>query len=558
MPKQISQIKLTNFKAFNGDFDLNLSGRSFLGYGANGSGKSSFYWALYTFLQSSMKQQDDVVKYFDQGRKENLVNIFCGQPDDAAISITLTEIATGHAEKLTISKKQHETDTPEIKKINLASDFVTYRALFDFYNFTNSESVDLWPVFEKEILHFCVSPLGINLYEAWIYLRDNDPQKENKTKGLRGRHAKTTYDKFGTECQDLSVALELLLSDINPLAQKIYNKHFKDDDIAISFSLKLTRPLEYLFSKRHFVIPSIGLDISVDRSSIHRPQSFLNESKLTQIALSIRLAASKAMLHDSELALLVIDDLLISLDMDNRMTVADIILTDFKDHQKIILTHDMGFFREFKRCIDEDENWFFGKFFGTAKGGIKIECQKDDIEKAKSYIAGHDLEEAAVCLRRAAENTARAYREWAEKKRIRPGEFHTLTEHLKAVRGQMEKKIPLKFYDKVVNGIPEGCIDKLFPQDDSDLETDSTLSAQHKGILKTQRSRLKQLLSVEHREAIGTIELIDKVIRMKDRVLNPAAHDGSPPLYQKEVEKALRLIERLHTVLNKHKMKEGN
>jgi len=45
------------------------------------------------------------------------------------------------------------------------------------------------------------------------------------------------------------------------------------------------------------------------------------------------------------------------------------------------------------------------------------------------------------------------------------------------------------------------------------------------------------------------METIDAVIRMKDRVLNPAAHWGEAPLYQAELDKALKLITRLEQVL---------
>jgi wobble nucleotide-excising tRNase len=67
--------------------------------------------------------------------------------------------------------------------------------------------------------------------------------------------------------------------------------------------------------------------------------------------LSVRFAASLVNLHDSDLKLLVLDDLLVSLDMSNRMKVVEIFLSGtFDNYQKIILTHDYGFFREFARA----------------------------------------------------------------------------------------------------------------------------------------------------------------------------------------------------------------
>ena len=59
MKRLLQQIEIRNFKAFR-DFALTLDGRHLLLYGANGSGKSSLYWALYTFLQSARKQQNEI------------------------------------------------------------------------------------------------------------------------------------------------------------------------------------------------------------------------------------------------------------------------------------------------------------------------------------------------------------------------------------------------------------------------------------------------------------------------------------------------------------------
>ena len=64
---RIQRIEAKAFKAFK-HLDFKLDGRNLLAYGANGSGKSSLYWTLYTFLQSAQKQPTDVAKYFDKDR----------------------------------------------------------------------------------------------------------------------------------------------------------------------------------------------------------------------------------------------------------------------------------------------------------------------------------------------------------------------------------------------------------------------------------------------------------------------------------------------------------
>lgn len=43
-------------------------------------------------------------------------------------------------------------------------------------------------------------------------------------------------------------------------------------------------------------------------------------------------------------------------------------------------------------------------------------------------------------------------------------------------------------------------------------------------------------------KALESIDALDAVLDMKDRVLNPAAHWDETPLYDAEVKKALKLI----------------
>ena len=74
MKSRLHKIEIKNFKAFR-EFTLNLEGRHLLIYGANGAGKSSLYWALYTFLQSARKPKNSIAKYFDPAGLESLLNI---------------------------------------------------------------------------------------------------------------------------------------------------------------------------------------------------------------------------------------------------------------------------------------------------------------------------------------------------------------------------------------------------------------------------------------------------------------------------------------------------
>ena len=161
MKTRLHRIEITSFKAFR-VFSLKLEGRHLLVYGPNGSGKSSIYWALFLFFRSARKQpQGHISKYFDSAKYENLLNIHeQGEPTPIPGRITLTFRGTGTNLDTTypISETDHGTfQKPEILKANLASDFITYKFCFGFSDFKNSQKFNLWPLFEKEILPFCVS-----------------------------------------------------------------------------------------------------------------------------------------------------------------------------------------------------------------------------------------------------------------------------------------------------------------------------------------------------------------------------------------------------------------
>lgn len=89
--------------------------------------------------------------------------------------------------------------------------------------------------------------------------------------------------------------------------------------------------------------PKIGIEIKEDGNLINKPQSYFNEAKLTAIALAVRFAAmsTTAITPGSFCAL---DDMLISLDMSNRMKVIKYLLNVIAPKYKLyVLTHDRLF-----------------------------------------------------------------------------------------------------------------------------------------------------------------------------------------------------------------------
>ena len=139
--KKIDELTLENFKFFRGLETLKFNSKNILVYGENGSGKSSLYWALYTFMQSSLKEDNEIKKYFNNQHPERLINIFKEDDDKSSIKLTLkNKLNIKSTYEISFDNINTNKGDKEILKANLASDFINYRLLSKLYNFLASLS----------------------------------------------------------------------------------------------------------------------------------------------------------------------------------------------------------------------------------------------------------------------------------------------------------------------------------------------------------------------------------------------------------------------------------
>lgn len=149
----INKIHITGFKAFPDDFELELNGKHLLMYGENGSGKSSIYYALHCIFQAPLKS-DAGKKYFDVSNEQHLKNIY----NLAVDSKIWIDFDGRHPFIYKIDKNGYNTTLINGKHplpANINGCFINHQFLFHFFYFRNSQSINLFPVFIKDILSFC-------------------------------------------------------------------------------------------------------------------------------------------------------------------------------------------------------------------------------------------------------------------------------------------------------------------------------------------------------------------------------------------------------------------
>ena len=448
---KIQQILITNLKHFKGEFPIELDGKNLLLYGENGSGKSSIYWALHLFYQSCLKTQDisGAGKYFDPNNDENLRNAYVAATDKSGVEIVFRMEGTTIDLPFHDTNFQIDTDSAASNKFMRfslqSSDFVSYKSLASLYDFRNSQICDLTSLFEREIFSTMDLPAkvrdldgnigGDSNISAWwsamkhhfatlprrsvnskVLIIDSDPYtkfdellrffnkllKNNFLDDINNRANRILRDDFNVPYR---VELELKDAKFNQLVRNPGAKRSHRDN-------SLTAPRILLKMKwMDDQLPAASHEMKVEH-----PQSFFNEAKLTIATFAIRLAIIEMKYAGTAVdsaPIICFDDLLISLDMGNRIPVAERILKCANDYQLLIFTHDMSLYNLFMSLITEDDRrdkWLCYELYNvlddvndSTSTNPHLCVSKSYIEKAKYAWQHHDIPAAVNYLRKETE-----------------------------------------------------------------------------------------------------------------------------------------------------------
>lgn len=417
--QRIHKLILKNFKFFYGEAPLNFECKNILLYGENGSGKSCIYWAIYTFLQSVLKTKNkDISKYFDKSKTENLINHFA--LDDESFIKVQFKAEDGTITEKTISKDVINTKSDTlVKEATFSSDLMNYKILAKMHNFRNSQEIDWFPLFESEVLpfitfrepfvHYNGTTGNNNAADWWTFLNKNKPDRYYKNSD-EYRAYQNLISKFNRE-------FKYFLNTITESANEILNETFKQNyKITFDFTGYWYGQWSYGSKYRRSKNPTLKINVEINhdllpdgKAKITKPHIFLNEAKLTAIALSVRFAILKEKYITEAPKILVLDDLLISLDMSNRDMVLDYVLSEFSDYQMIIMTHDRHFYelnRHKIKTLNQDNHWKYLELYEYEKDGIPqpiVVESETYLDKAKKYFKQKEYEAAGNFLRKEAE-----------------------------------------------------------------------------------------------------------------------------------------------------------
>ncbi len=387
---RITNIEIKNFRAFPKTYQINLhnAGKSLLVYGENGSGKSSLYLALKLFFESAVSEDNK-----DNKNREFEIhqNIFTEDP--GYIKLRFRSDQPQKQEIYEWSESVKETNNDLIVEISKASGFLDYKDLLGVHHLQpEGESVNVFGLLVETLLADTVNPVtDRTLAEAWDDIQGPYPR----------RSAKHQIASLKQRVEVFNDELVNRLVELRPKVREILVRFEYNVDLDLDF-----KGVTYDEKNKTLENQQILLNVKFFDKDISERYLLLNEAKLSAIAIAIYLSSILCLPEPKGgMKIIALDDVLIGLDMSNRLPVLDILKDYFPDYQIFLTTYDKAWY-EIAKQRTEQKDWKYAEFYFSQTDEYELPVYVEDkayLEKAREYLDVSDYKACAVYLRTAFE-----------------------------------------------------------------------------------------------------------------------------------------------------------
>ncbi len=377
---KLKKIEIRNFRGFPGPqvYTFELNAKNLLLYGENGSGKSTLFHAISEFfdinhLARPFRDQcnrfttdvgGEIAIYFDIGKDPAKWNALNDRP----------------------------MSDPRVSQTALRTACLDYRAILRTSFLHSGSEVNLFDLIVNYLLaNYTVTVAGgttRSIGAFWRLLESSIPERNHPN------HVKRIDDL----CEEFNLILTSELKKLEVEAERLL-AYFTDCNTVLHIM-----PEEIIYSpKEHKLInPKILIKVDFNNTYIEGHQHFLNEARLSAIAISLYLAGARLSVPPDlpggpeSLKLLMLDDIVIGLDLSNRLPLLDILEKEFPEWQKILMTYDRVWF-DMVRMHNPD--WICHEIYSTPVLIPIHKSKADYLEKAIEHLKNNDDQAAAVYTR---------------------------------------------------------------------------------------------------------------------------------------------------------------
>ncbi len=482
---RIKKISISGYRAFppykpsSLEIDLGDAGNNLLLYGENGSGKTSLFRSLRDLFDTSPSERT----------YSGCQNIFL-QSDEDAIAVTLTSGTPSEFRWEIGEPHPKQTGAEPFHLFARSCQFLDYKDLLQTNFIHRTGAPNLFELLVGGILTELPVPRRrlSELYEIMLRSAPKSPRTRKRV-----RRANTTASFLADALQN---HLPELVREANRLLDAL-QRHTQ-------IELKAPTAIEYSILERNYRGRTITLEVSLNGRAVTEPQHFLNEARLTAIALALYLAAAR-ITRAGRPGILVLDDVLIGLDLSNRIPLLQLLQVEFADWQLMLLTYDRTWFELAREYTEHGGGWSYREMFlveGTenSPGRPDIRDGVSPLRRAEAHLVANDLMAAAVYLRAA-------------------------------------------FESRIRNVCEDRGVEIAFKKQPKEV----TANALWKGIVARQKKREELQIAEPHQKHPDFISrpLIQRVEMMRSTILNRLSHTDAPTFEKSEIETARDIVREL-------------
>jgi len=217
-----------------------------------------------------------------------------------------------------------------------------------------------------------IQSLFSNLKKQSLIRDEFETQRQTLEKILK------LYEEF--EKQTMGSVLKIMSKDLNSF-YTILHRHDEHEDVRLDFSNKGR---------------GITFKLNFHKQEVDQPIKYLSDSHLNSLGLCFFLASVKHLNKTTNLVIL--DDVVNSIDANHRRQLIEIIRDRFKDYQFLILTHDKTWFEMLNQQL-EGLGWKSYEIMSWQLESVAIEPTKDRIKKIEGLINNSNGDGVAQHLR---------------------------------------------------------------------------------------------------------------------------------------------------------------
>jgi hypothetical protein len=398
VPLRIESLTLRAYRAFSAELEIPVHGRNLIVYGENGAGKSSIYKALRDLFARNP-------------RRDALNNNAHVHALDPTLTPRVTVTFNDGKPPLEWTEAKHPglpMADPRVALAALRSSFLDYHALLETNAFHGQRRQNLFELAVGTLLaDFADATSGKTIADRWMETERAKPFTRSRRRDNLTR-VETACEAFNAT---LEAALDVMLPTVNDLLTDLARVEMRIE----AFERGSVRYNEQRLKKdRGFTGKELFARLAFRGYYPQQPQHFLNEARLSALALAFYLAGRLACVPSAPspaLKLLVLDDVLVGLDYSNRRPLLAVLEKHFSDWQIVLLTHDRHWFEVVRAAIPTDRWTCHEMYEMVAVTGdatpylrpVPSDIVKATLKQAQAFITQKHLPAAANYARSACE-----------------------------------------------------------------------------------------------------------------------------------------------------------